>query len=99
LSDHVPGFCNENRVFSYFLKVPMESLAWRLSGNSPKPSTTRYSPMAKQVVEVQAAGYACTHAATANLGEWDIIGIGPVDVVFVQVNTRDWLGSKKADQL
>jgi hypothetical protein len=56
LIDRVPSFYNENRVFPYFLKVPMESLAWRLSGNSPKPSTTRYSHLAKQVVELHAAG-------------------------------------------
>jgi hypothetical protein len=56
LSERVPGFCNENRVFTYFLKVPMESLTWKLSGNSPKPSTTRYSHLAKQVVELHVAG-------------------------------------------
>jgi hypothetical protein len=98
LSDRIPGFCNENRVSPYFLKVPMESLARKLSGNSPKPSTTRYSPMAKQAVELQAASYACTRAA-ASLGAWDVIGIGPVDLVLVQVNTRDWPGSTEMDQL
>jgi hypothetical protein len=98
LIDRVPSFYNENRVFPYFLKVPMESLAWRLSGNSPKPSTTRHSSIAKLVAQIQAAGYACTRAE-ASLGVWDVIGIGSVDVVLLQVNTRDWLSSTEMDQL
>jgi hypothetical protein len=54
--------------------------------------------MVKQGVELQAAGYACTRAA-GSLSARDIIGIGPVDVVLVQVNTRDWPGSTEMDQL
>ena len=56
MSDRVPGFCYENWVFAFFLKVPIEPLAWRLSGNNPKPSTTQYSLLAKQVMELHAAG-------------------------------------------
>jgi len=36
-----------------------------------------------------AAGYACTRSA-ASLGAFDIVGIGPADVLLVQVKTRDW---------
>jgi hypothetical protein len=38
---------------------------------------------------LEAAGYYCTRAA-ASLGAWDVVGIGPHDVVVVQVKTRDW---------
>jgi Holliday junction resolvase-like predicted endonuclease len=38
---------------------------------------------------LEAAGYRCTRSA-GSLGEWDIIGIGPTDVVLCQVRTRDW---------
>ena len=38
---------------------------------------------------LEAAGYRCTRSA-GSLGEWDIIGIGPTDVVLCQVKTRDW---------
>jgi len=36
---------------------------------------------------LEAAGYRCTRAA-ASLGEWDVIGIGTVDVVLVQVKSN-----------
>jgi hypothetical protein len=54
--------------------------------------------MAKQVVKLQAAGYACRCAA-ASPGAWEIIGIGAVDVLLVQVNTRDWPRSTEMEQL
>lgn len=47
---------------------------------------------------LEAAGYACTRAA-ASLGVWDIIAIGPVDVVLVQVKTNAWPGSAEMETL
>lgn len=47
---------------------------------------------------LEAAGYAVTRAA-ASLGVWDIIGIGPVDIVLVQVKTNAWPGSVEMEQL
>lgn len=43
-----------------------------------------------QLLERQ--GYRCTRAA-ASLGEWDIVGVGPIDVVLVQVKCTRWPGS------
>jgi len=40
-----------------------------------------------------------TPRAAAGLGAWDIIGIEPVEVVLVRVNTPDWPGSTEVDQL
>jgi hypothetical protein len=45
---------------------------------------------------LEAAGYACTRAA-ASLGVFDIIGIGPTDVVLVQVKSRDWPGAAEME--
>jgi len=47
---------------------------------------------------LEASGYACTRAA-ASLGEWDVIGISPTDVVLVQCKTRDWPGSAEMERL
>lgn len=47
---------------------------------------------------LEAAGYAVTRAA-ASLGVWDIIAIGPVDVVLVQVKTNAWPGSVEMEAL
>ena len=47
---------------------------------------------------LEAAGYRCTRSA-ASLGEWDIVAIGPRDVVLVQVKTRDWPGSVEMETL
>lgn len=41
---------------------------------------------------LEAAGYAVTRAA-ASLGVFDLIGVGPTDIVLCQVKTRDWPGS------
>jgi hypothetical protein len=38
---------------------------------------------------LEAAGYACTRVA-ASLGVFDIVGIGPSDVVLVQTKSRDY---------
>ena len=46
----------------------------------------------------EALGYAVTRAA-ASLGVWDIIAIGPVDIVLVQVKTNSWPGSVEMEQL
>lgn len=47
---------------------------------------------------IEAAGYAVTRAA-ASLGAWDLIGIGPTDVVLCQVKTRDWPGTVEMETL
>jgi hypothetical protein len=43
-------------------------------------------------------GYAVTRAA-GSLGAWDLVGIGPADVVLVQVKTRDWPGAAEMEIL
>ena len=40
---------------------------------------------------LESVGYRVTRAA-GSMGEWDLVGIGPTDVVLVQVRTRDWPG-------
>jgi uncharacterized protein with GYD domain len=47
---------------------------------------------------LEAVGYRCTRAA-ASLGAWDVIAIGPTDVVLVQVKTRDWPGAAEMEAL
>ena len=47
---------------------------------------------------LEAAGYRCSRSA-ASLGAWDIFGIGPTDVVLVQVKTRDWPGVAEMETL
>ncbi len=47
---------------------------------------------------LEAAGYRCSRSA-ASLGAWDIFGIGPTDVVLVQVKTRDWPGTVEMETL
>jgi hypothetical protein len=47
---------------------------------------------------LEAAGYLCTRAA-ASLGAWDIIGIGPTDIVLCQVKTRDFPGTAEMETL
>jgi hypothetical protein len=47
---------------------------------------------------LEAAGYRCTRAA-ASLGAWDVIAIGPTDVVLVQVKTRDWPSAAELEAL
>ena len=61
-----------------------------------KRKGTRNEHRSMQILE--AAGYRCTRAA-ASLGAWDIIGIGPTDVVLVQVKTRDWPGTVERETL
>jgi hypothetical protein len=52
----------------------------------------------RRIALLEAAGYRCSRSA-ASLGEWDIIAIGPVDVVLVQVKTRDFPGSAEMERL
>jgi hypothetical protein len=47
---------------------------------------------------LEAAGYACTRAA-ASLGVFDIVGIGPTDVVLVQCKTRDYPGAVEMEAI
>ena len=47
---------------------------------------------------LEAAGYRCYRSA-ASLGEWDIVGVGSVDTILLQVKTRDWPGSVEMEQL
>jgi hypothetical protein len=47
---------------------------------------------------LEAAGYSCTRAA-GSLGLFDVVGIGSVDIVLVQVKTRDWPGSVEMERL
>jgi hypothetical protein len=47
---------------------------------------------------LEAAGYRCSRSA-ASLGVFDVIGIGPTDVVLVQVKTRDWPGRAEMERL
>lgn len=55
-----------------------------------KRKGTRNEHRSKALLEAE--GYAVTRAA-ASLGCWDLVAIGPLDVVLVQVKTRDWPGS------
>lgn len=47
---------------------------------------------------LEAAGYLCTRAA-ASLGAWDVVAIGPLDVIVVQVKSNDWPGSVEMETL
>jgi hypothetical protein len=47
---------------------------------------------------LERSGYRCSRSA-ASLGVWDIIGVGPLDVVLVQVKTRDWPGTSEMGSL
>lgn len=52
----------------------------------------------RSIALLEAAGYRCSRSA-ASLGVWDIVGIGPTDVVLCQVKTRDWPGAVEMEQL
>jgi Holliday junction resolvase len=52
----------------------------------------------RSIALLESAGYRCSRSA-ASLGEWDIVGIGPADVVLVQVKTRDWPGRAEMERL
>ena len=61
-----------------------------------KRKGTRNEHRSMQLLE--AAGYACTRAA-ASLGVFDIVGIGPSDIVLVQCKTRDWPGAAEMETI
>lgn len=52
----------------------------------------------RSIAILEAAGYRCTRAA-GSLGAWDVVGIGPTDIVLCQVKTRDWPGSVELERL
>jgi hypothetical protein len=52
----------------------------------------------RSIALLKSAGYRCSRSA-ASLGVFDVIGIGPTDVVLVQVKTRDWPGSAEMERL
>lgn len=52
----------------------------------------------RSIAILENAGYRCSRSA-ASLGAWDIIGIGPSDVVLCQVKTRDWPGTDEMEKL
>jgi Holliday junction resolvase len=52
----------------------------------------------RTIALLEAAGYRCSRSA-ASLGDWDVIGIGPLDMVLVQVKTRDFPGSAEMERL
>lgn len=41
----------------------------------------------KTMTLLEASGYRCTRSG-ASLGDWDVIGVGPTDVVLVQVKSN-----------
>jgi len=47
---------------------------------------------------LEASGYACTRAA-ASLGVFDIVAIGPTEVVLCQVKSRDWPGTVEMEAI
>lgn len=47
---------------------------------------------------LEGAGYVCTKAG-GSLGVWDVIAIGPTDIVLVQVKSNAWPGSVEMEAL
>jgi Holliday junction resolvase len=52
----------------------------------------------RSIALLESAGYRCSRSA-ASLGDWDVIGVGPADIVLVQVKTRDWPGREEMERL
>lgn len=52
----------------------------------------------KSIRLLEALGYSCTRAA-ASLGVFDIIGVGPADVVLVQVKSNAWPRSAEMEAM
>lgn len=52
----------------------------------------------KSIRLLERLGYACTRAA-ASLGVFDIIGVGPADVVLVQVKSNRWPGTAEVETI
>jgi hypothetical protein len=47
---------------------------------------------------LEAAGYRCSRSA-ASLGVFDVIGVGPTDVLLVQVKSNRWPGREEMETL
>jgi hypothetical protein len=47
---------------------------------------------------LESLGYSCTKSG-ASLGAFDVIGVSAVDVVLLQVKTRDWPGSVEMETI
>jgi hypothetical protein len=47
---------------------------------------------------LESAGYACTRAA-ASLGVFDVVGVGPSDVVLLQCKSNEWPRSVEMETL
>lgn len=52
----------------------------------------------RSIALLEADGYQCTRAA-GSLGAWDIVGIGSVDIVLVQVKTGRWPGTVEMETM
>ena len=52
----------------------------------------------RSIALLESAGYQCSRSA-ASLGAWDIVGIGALDVVLVQVKTNAWPGNAEMERL
>lgn len=52
----------------------------------------------RSIALLEAAGYRCLRSA-ASLGEWDVIAVGPADIMLLQVKTRDWPGHAEMEAL
>lgn len=63
---------------------------------STKDKGTRNEHKTMQYLE--ARGYRCSRAA-ASLGEWDVFGVSPDDVVLVQVKSNRWPGTAEMTRL
>src|SRR5262245_24663047 len=46
----------------------------------------------RSIAILESQGYRCTRAA-ASLGVFDVVAVGPDDILLVQVKTRDWPSS------
>jgi Holliday junction resolvase len=52
----------------------------------------------RSIAILESVGYRCSRSA-ASLGAWDVIGIGPADVVLVQVKTNTWPDREEMEKL
>lgn len=61
-----------------------------------KRKGTRNEHRSKRLLEAE--GYACTRAA-GSLGMFDIVGIGPRNIVLVQCKTNRWPGRAEVEAI
>jgi Holliday junction resolvase len=52
----------------------------------------------RSIAILEAAGYRCTRSS-ASLGVFDVIAIGALDIILLQVKTRDWPGSMEMESI